>query len=827
MPLPLPFSLDTMVTHLITEPPRLTLPNRPARQLHKFGGSSLADPQGFQRVANIIGQYSGLDDLIIVSAAGNSTNQLIQWVSTDRHQSAKTLTIAEKLQRFQRQLISRLLNAAAAKQLLGEFEQEWHHLQSIVANPHLNEAQIATVVGYGEIWAARLLAALLNQQGMTATWLDACCFLRAARAAQPKIDEGRSYPLLAHCLAQYPHQRLVITGFISSNAAGETVLLGRNGSDYSATQIGALANVCQVTLWSDVAGIYTADPRVIPDACLLPQLRLDEANALARLAVPILHPRTLQPLSSSSFALCLRSSHHPTTGSTRIERALVSTNDTKVIAHHDNIFLLKLQIHPSNNLLETLQHITQQLQQATLPPLTWGIQEKTGALQWSYTHEMIDSAHRYLQQLLPASKPSYRQGYTLLALVGHQISQNQKQRDYFYQLLDQPTIEHRWQALEGHSLAVVLRSKSSQPWLRPLHQALFQRQKRLGIVLWGRGVIARNWLLRFAEQQQRLINPPNQNWILCGVIDQQRAWLDYQGVDPHRVLAFFDDEAKSQPLATIQHWLTQHQFETLVILDTTQSTTLTTVYPDFIKQGLSMISSNRMLGALDHDHYLQLTRTAKQTGARWGIGAALAGGLPIYRLLQSLSDSGDKLVSLSASLDTPLNWLLQHYDSTLTFTNWIKQAWCQGLMHSDPRRDLQGEWVAYQLVLLVRAAGYRLEATQIQVESLINPEFMNTPLEIFFSDCNPLNRLLSQRLEAARAAQLTLCYVARFSAKTGARIGIEALDPQHPLAKVAPDEQLFLIESRCYQDPPLMLRGPANRPEVVAGALQAELRQFI
>lgn len=83
-------------------------------------------------------------------------------------------------------------------------------------------------------------------------------------------------------IAQHPNKRLVVTGFISRNNAGETVLLGRNGSDYSATQIGATAGASRVTIWSDVAGVYSADPRKVKDACLLPLLRADEASELAR-----------------------------------------------------------------------------------------------------------------------------------------------------------------------------------------------------------------------------------------------------------------------------------------------------------------------------------------------------------------------------------------------------------------------------------------------------------------------------------------------------------------------------------------------------------------
>ena len=172
------------------------------------------------------------------------------------------------------------------------------------------------MLGHGEVWSSRLLAALLNQLKLPAVAQDARAFLRAESGTQPEVDRARSYPLIKEVLAQHAHHRVIITGFMAQNEAGETVLLGRNGSDYSATVIGALAEVDRVTIWSDVAGVYSADPRLVTDACLLPLLRLDEANELARLAAPVLHSRTLQPVAQSAMDLSLRCSYQPESGST-------------------------------------------------------------------------------------------------------------------------------------------------------------------------------------------------------------------------------------------------------------------------------------------------------------------------------------------------------------------------------------------------------------------------------------------------------------------------------------------------------------------------------
>lgn len=232
------------------------------RQLHKFGGSSLADVKCYLRVAGIMAEYSRPGDMMVVSAAGSTTNQLISWLKLSQSDRISAHQVQQALRRYQSELIVGLLPPEMAEPLQTHFIRDLERLAALL-DGEMDEAAYAEVVGHGEVWSARLMAAVLQSQGLEATWLDARDFLCAEHAAQPQVDERRSYPLLQQLLAQHPNKRLVVTGFISRSGAGETVLLGRNGSDYSATQIGALAGVRRVTIWSDVAGVYSADPRKV------------------------------------------------------------------------------------------------------------------------------------------------------------------------------------------------------------------------------------------------------------------------------------------------------------------------------------------------------------------------------------------------------------------------------------------------------------------------------------------------------------------------------------------------------------------------------------
>jgi len=190
-----------------------------SKQLHKFGGSSLADARCYQRVASIMADYSQPGDLMVVSAAGSTTNQLISWLKLSQSDRLAAHQVQQALRRYHSELIAGLLPAEYAEPLMANFIRDLEKLAALLDGA-ISDAVYAEVVGHGEVWSARLMAAVLSQREIDACWLDARDFLRAERAAQPQVDEGKSWPLLQTLLAQHPHQRIVVTGFICRAVCG-------------------------------------------------------------------------------------------------------------------------------------------------------------------------------------------------------------------------------------------------------------------------------------------------------------------------------------------------------------------------------------------------------------------------------------------------------------------------------------------------------------------------------------------------------------------------------------------------------------------------------
>ncbi|MDA9556730.1 aspartate kinase [Vibrio sp.] len=434
----------------------------PSQQLHKFGGSSLADPSCFLRVAKLIQHYAQQGDFAVVSAAGKTTNRLITFTDLLANNQEGALHALYELKTFQTSLIHELLEGTKKDALLSQLNDEVNALTEL--EPPLSSATLASVLGHGEMWSARLLAALLCQQHFTAKDFDSRLFLRAEQTTQPKVKWATSKQLADVTFQSSSQQFNVVTGFMAQNQEGDTVLLGRNGSDYSATITGALAGVDTVTIWSDVAGVYSADPRHIDDAQLQATLGLDETSELARLAAPVLHSRTLQPMEHHSMHVVLRSSYAPESGSTEIVCDNATPAGVKIVNSVNDIVCFSLE-STSKEADELLLY----LKEKSLEPLL--AQYEHQQLTLAYTKETSEEAYHVLDDVITADTLKQHNDQALISLVGRNIHHHNAQ---FTAIFPQHSIKLCSQNSDGLSLSVILDIEQSDK-VNELVEALHQR----------------------------------------------------------------------------------------------------------------------------------------------------------------------------------------------------------------------------------------------------------------------------------------------------------------------------------------------------------------
>lgn len=300
-------------------------------QIMKFGGTSVGDASAIQKVAEIVHAASRESDLVVVvSAMSGVTNQLLE---AAKHASigdrAAVQEIFSQLRSRHRAAIRELIHSIPQRvrvnlQLEQILEQGERLCESAVALSQLTPATRDAISSLGERLSAPMVAAALQERGVPSGAIEATELIRTDAghgsaephmAATRELCHARLRPLLQNGIVP------VVTGFIGATAEGRLTTLGRGGSDYSAAILGAALDANEVTIWTDVDGLMTADPRLVPGAPTIAEISYREAAELARCGAKVLHPKTLSPVGESGIPIWIRNTFAPERRGTRITPA--------------------------------------------------------------------------------------------------------------------------------------------------------------------------------------------------------------------------------------------------------------------------------------------------------------------------------------------------------------------------------------------------------------------------------------------------------------------------------------------------------------------------
>lgn len=294
----------------------------------KFGGSSVADAACLRQVAELVTERLPQAPLVVLSATGKTTDALFAAARTALAGDADAaLGALDRIVDRHRQIARELFDGD-----LGAFETLLHErraelallLRGTALLRELTPRTLDAVVSHGERLSTALLATLLQRRGVDATAVDARAVMRTdARYGQAAPDRDAIRALAAERLAPVlgPGRAVVTEGYIGSAADGSTTTLGRGGSDFSAALLGAALDVAEVQIWTDVEGVLTADPRVVPAARNVPWMTFAEAAELAAFGAKVLHPATIQPAVDRDIPVSVRHTQRPAGAHTRIARS--------------------------------------------------------------------------------------------------------------------------------------------------------------------------------------------------------------------------------------------------------------------------------------------------------------------------------------------------------------------------------------------------------------------------------------------------------------------------------------------------------------------------
>ena len=255
---------------------------------------------------------------VVVSAMGGMTDALLNLATQAERDDDGYEDGLNAIGERYAQTAKALLDGDALVQVLDAWGQDAEDIRDVLKAIALvrsaPQRSRDVVAGYGEIWSARLLAALLGQLDPErgGTWVDARQVITVHQTELgPTVLWDVSRENFAKVVPESFSGIAVMTGFIATDETGLQTTLGRNGSDYSAAIFAALASACELSIWTDVDGVMSADPNRVPEARVIEQLTYNEAMELAYFGAKVIHPQTLSPVIDNEIPVFIRNSHNP------------------------------------------------------------------------------------------------------------------------------------------------------------------------------------------------------------------------------------------------------------------------------------------------------------------------------------------------------------------------------------------------------------------------------------------------------------------------------------------------------------------------------------
>lgn len=778
-----------------------------AVHVHKFGGSSLASAQCIERVVDIIRQHCQLNDVVVVSANGDTTDALFGIYQLAVDGDERLALAIDELKLSQSSLIDSLLNSSSAARLVDYLSDDVIQLtQWLTDAPSDFQADI---LGFGELWSARLLSAVLSEHVCPSYYVDAREFLQINNDKDCLVNTELSKKKYGTTLER--GKLAIVTGYICKNEQGESCTLGRNGSDYSATIIASLTGALNVTLWTDVDGIYSADPRVVPLARKLHRLPNAVAKELGRLGNPVLHAKTLKPLTDHSTHLHVASSFDCQIGGTEIGKfGQIAKQELSVT------YLNDLLIAQSESFKGKLGEEAQKEFSAVCGDNEQGFivisqAQQKSVSQWLASHDTEVS-------FIPAA---------ILATVGHKVVCHGDVQAKFKRALKHEQVFAIVNSFSEHSIIAILTSSCTTELLNNVHHELTKDARHIGLVVAGLGNIGERFLELLPEQLSRV--SALENLHLVGLLSSKKALINNDGIDVKHAMSFYQKEAKPYDNDLLMSWLANHPYDELVVIDITPSEDFSRLYSDFFEQGIHVIGANKWAASSNTDNYNHLVQTAKNNKSLWLGNTTVGAGLPINFAIRDLLNSGDRITEISGIFSGTLSWLFETYNGSELFSDLLLNALSQGITEPDPREDLSGRDVQRKLLILARAAGFELSLEDIHCQNLVPEELQSLTTKEFLAQANKLDAYFAEQLSSAQDKGCCIRYIARFTDCEGsvqAGVSLEVLPNNDAFASLTPCDNIFQIKTNWYQDNPLIIRGPGAGRDVTAGGLHSDLVQI-
>lgn len=807
-------------------------------QVLKFGGSSVANAENIEKAVNIIQQRaSGKKTIVAVSALGGITDILLECGAMASSGNEEYKNKLNKIEVRHIETVKTLIPVTQQSRILSLVKTQCNELEDIFNGIFLlKELSLNTkdrIVSYGELLSSQILVSRLQSLGIDAEWKDARDLITTdSNHTAAVVDFTTTNNQVYEYFSKNNHAITIVPGFIAYDTNKRTTTLGRGGSDYTAAIIAAAVHADNLEIWTDVSGMMTADPRLVPTAKAIPRISYQEAMELSHFGAKVIYPPTIQPVMKKEIAVWIKNTFSPKDEGTLIENFSVRNGkNIRGISSVNEIVLLSLEGSGmigipgfSKRLFEALAqekiNVILITQGSSEHSICVGIDQRNA----DAAKQSIDKTFSYEIETGKVEPLVIEGNLSIIALVGDNMKNHPGISGKMFGALGRNGVNVRAiaQGSSERNISAVISRNDVKKAINVLHEEFFETTyKQLHLFVVGVGNVGSKLLAQLQQQQAYLQEHLRLQIKVVGIANSKKMCFNDEGID----LLTWKDKIQEGEQMYIERFVENIQSKNLrntVFADVTANEQIAHSYDSLLQRSVSIVACNKIACSSPYQYYKKLKDLAKEYNAQFLFETNVGAGLPVIGSLNDLLRSGDQVSRIEAVLSGTLNFVFNHYNGTKSFAEVVRQAQDEGYTEPDPRLDLSGTDVMRKIMILARESGEKLEMDDITNYSFMPPSCMKGSVEDFYKEmANHEEHFLALYNEAAKAGK-KLKFVATFDNKK-ASVGLQQIPPQHDLYHLYGKDNVVLFYTNRYVEQPLVVKGAGAGAEVTASGVFADI----